>query len=76
MVNAIYGWGKKKYKLNHLFVMDDWKLFPKSEEQMDALLRTVHVFSNDNGMEFGKKKCGIPTMKRSLQIVKENASKL
>ena len=23
---------------------------------MDALLRTVHVFSNDNGMEFGKKK--------------------
>ena len=46
---------------------------------MDALLRTVHVFSNDNGMEFGKKKCGIPTMKRpkvvrcegkSLQIVK------
>ena len=31
---------------------------------MDALVRTVHVFSTDTGMEFGMNKCGILTMKR------------
>ena len=36
--------------------MDDLKLFPKSEEQMDTLVRTVHVISTDIRMEFGMKK--------------------
>ena len=57
-VNASYEWGKKECKLNHLLFMDDLKLFSKSEEQMDTLVRTVHVFSNDIGIEFGMKKCG------------------
>ena len=63
-VNTSYEWGKKEYKLNHLFFMDDFKLFSKSEEQMDTFVRAVHVFSTDIGMEFGMKKCGILTMKR------------
>ena len=63
-VNASYEWGKKEYKLNHLLFIDDLKLFPKSEAKMDTLVRTVHVFSTDIGMEFGMKKCGILTMKR------------
>ena len=54
----------KDYKLNHLLYMDDLKLFAKSEKQIDTLVRTVHVFSTDIGMEFGMKKCGILTMKR------------
>ena len=41
-VNSSYEWGKKKYKLNNLLFMDDLKLFSKSEEQIDPLLRTVH----------------------------------
>ena len=48
--------------------MDDLKLFAKSEEQIDTLVRTVHVFSNDIGMEFGMKKCGILTMKRGKVV--------
>ena len=40
-VNAYYEWGKKDYKLNHLLYMDDLKLFAKSEEQIDTLVRTV-----------------------------------
>ena len=52
-------WGKKESKLNLLLFMDDLKLFPKSEEQMDTLVRTVYVFSTDIGIEFGMKKCGI-----------------
>ena len=63
-VNASYEWEKKEYKLNHLLFIDDLKLFPKSEAKMDKLVRTVHVFSTDIGMEFGMKKCGILTMKR------------
>ena len=31
-VNANYEYGNKEYKLNHLLLMDDLKLFSKSEE--------------------------------------------
>ena len=31
----------EKYKINHLFFMDDLKLLSKSEKQMDTLVRTV-----------------------------------
>ena len=67
-VKAYYEWGKKEYKLNHLLYMDDLKLFAKNEEQIDTLVRTVHVFSSDIGMEFGMKKCGILTMKRGKVV--------
>ena len=51
--------------------MDDLKLYAKSEEQTNAFVRTVHVFS----MEFGIKKCGIFTMKKG-KIVKKKGIKL
>ena len=70
-VNAYYEWGTKEYKLNHLLYMDDLKLFTKSEEQIYTLVRTVHVFSTDIGMEFGMKKCGILTMKRGKVVRSE-----
>ena len=62
-VNASYEWGKKEYRLNDLLLIDDLKLFSKSEEQVDLLGRTVHTFSTDFGMEFGMKKCGIEYVK-------------
>ena len=74
-VNACYKWGKKEHKLNHLLFMDDLKLYAKSEEQTNTLVRTVYVFSLDIGMEFGIKKCGILTMKRG-KIVKSEGIKL
>ena len=74
-VNACYKWGKKEYKLNHLLFMDDLKLYAKSEEQRNTLVRTVYKFSTDIGMEFGIKKCGILTMKRG-EIVKSEGIKL
>ena len=74
-VNACYKWGKKEYELNHLLFMDDLKLYAKSEEQTNTLVRTVYVFSTDIGMEFGIKKCGILTMKRG-KIVKSEWIKL
>ena len=67
-INASYEWGKKEYKLNHFLIMDDLKLFSKSEKQMDTLVRTVHFFSTDVGMEFGMQKCGILTMKKEKVV--------
>ena len=36
-VNARYEWGKKEYKLNHLWFMDDLKLFFKTENKQIQL---------------------------------------
>ena len=57
-VNARIERGKKEYMLNHLLFMDNFKLFSKSEEQIDTLEITVHVFSTDIGMEFEMKEYG------------------
>ena len=51
--------------------MDDLKLYAESEEQTNTLVRTVHVFSTDIGMEFGIKKCGILTMKIGKTVKSE-----
>ena len=67
-INTSYEWGKKEYKLNHLLFMDDLKLFSKREKQMDTLVRTVHFFSTDIGIEFRMKKCGILTMKKGKVV--------
>ena len=63
-VKTSYKWGKKKFKLNHLFLMDDLKLFGKSEDQIDSLVQTVFIFIEDIGMEFGLKKCGTVILKK------------
>ena len=73
-VNACFKW-RKEYKLNPILFMDDLKLYAKSEQQTNTLVRTVHVFSTDIGMEFGIKKCGILTMKRG-KTVKSEGTKL
>ena len=62
-INVSYEWGKKEYQLNHLLLMDDLKLFSKSEEQMDKLVKTAHVFNTDIAVQFGMKKCGNLIMK-------------
>ena len=44
--------------------MDDLKLYGKSENEIKGLLSTVEVFSQDIGMEFDVKKCGVIIMNR------------
>jgi len=48
--------------------MNDMKLLGKSEDQIDSLVQTVHLFSEDIGMEFGLKKCGVLLMKRGKKV--------
>ena len=47
--------GKNEYKLNHVFFMDDLKLYAKSEEQTNMLVRAAYVLSIDISMEFWDK---------------------
>jgi hypothetical protein len=54
----------KKTKINHLLYMDDLKVYGKSEVQMGSLVSSIHMFSEDIGMEFGVKKCGVLVMRR------------
>ena len=57
-VTACYEWDDKEFKVNHLSFMDDLKLFAKNRHQVDSLVKTVHVFSADIGMELGLSKFG------------------
>ena len=49
--------------------MDDLKLCSRSEKGLDSLVQTVHVFSEDIGMEFGIEKCAMLVMEKR-KIVK------
>ena len=44
--------------------MDDLKLLERSNDQIDSLVNTVYTLSEDIGMEFGIKKCGVLVLKR------------
>ena len=67
-VSTSYEWGKKECKLNHLLFMEDLKLFSKGEKQVNTLVRTVHIFITDIGVQFEMKKCGLFTMKRGKVV--------
>ena len=48
--------------------MDDLKLFGKSEDQIDSLVQTVFIFSEDIGMELGLKKCGVVILQKGKLV--------
>ena len=48
----------KKRRINHLLLMDDFKLFAKSNDQINSLVHLVYTLSEYIGKEFGIKKCG------------------
>ena len=53
---AAYEFSGSKENINHLF-MDDLKLYPRNEKGLNLLVQTIHVLSEDIGMEFGMEKC-------------------
>ena len=46
-VNASYEWRKKDHKLNHLLFMNDLKLFSRTGEQINTLIR-----EEENSLDF------------------------
>ena len=59
---ARYTSGGGGEKIKHLLFMDGLKLYGKSENEIKGLVSTVEVFSQDIGMEFDIKKCGVIIM--------------
>ena len=50
--------------------MDDIKLFAKSEKELETLIQTIKIYSQDIGMEFVIEKCDmLITRSRKRQIV-------
>ena len=67
-VSAGYEMTKDGCRINHLLFMDDLKLFAKNEKEIDSLVQTVRIFSDDIGMKFGLEKCAAMTMKRGKWV--------
>ena len=62
--NTGYGYNIYEEKINHLFYMDDLKLYGKNDYELEGLLRTVKGFSDDIGMTLGLHKCAKATFIR------------
>ena len=61
---AGYKLSKSQEKINLLMYMDDIKLFAKNEKELETLIHTVKIYSQDIKMEFGIEKCATLVMKR------------
>ena len=61
-------------KLSHLLYMDDLKLYAKNLNEIESLIHTVRIFSDDSGMEFGLDKCATITTKRGKPVEMERAT--
>ena len=51
--------------------MDDLKLYAKNVKELESLVKTVRVISDDIGMEFGTQKCAMLEMRRGRMIRNE-----
>ena len=58
-----YKLSRSKEKVNQLLYMDDIKLFTKNEKELETLIHTIRIYSQDIGMEFGNEKCALLLMK-------------
>ena len=58
-------------KINHLFYVDDLKLYGTSDNQLTGLINTVKNVSDDIKMEFGLDKCAKASFKRDKKVSAE-----
>ncbi|WP_175564860.1 hypothetical protein, partial [Escherichia coli] len=54
--------------ISHLLYMDDIKLYARTERDIDSLIHTTRIYSNDIGMSFGLDKCGQMITKRGRVV--------
>ena len=60
---ARYKLSKSLEKLSHQIYMDNIRLFAKNEKELEILIHTVRIYSENIGMKFGKEKCTMLMMK-------------
>ena len=58
-------------KINHLFYVDDLKLYGTNDKQLTGLINTVKNVSDDIKMEFGLDKCAKALFKRGMKVSAE-----
>ena len=66
-----YQTSKNAAKISHLLYIDDLKMYGKSAPELESLLNTVRIFSNDISMEIGLDKCATLTIKRGSVVQAE-----
>ena len=54
--------------INFLLLMDDLKLYSKSERALDSLIQTVRIFSKDIGMQLGIDKCAMLILRNGKRV--------
>lgn len=45
------------HTINHLFYMDDIKIYARTKPQLESLIHIISTFSDDIHMQFGNTKC-------------------
>ena len=58
---------EKDLRLN-IFLMEQLKLFGKSEDQIDSLVQTVQLLREDIRVEFVLKKCSVLSSHRGMKL--------
>ena len=66
-----YKLSKSQEKINHLMYMNYIKLFAKNKKELETLIQTVRISSQDIGMEIGIEKCAILVIKSSKRHMME-----
>ena len=65
-VKAGYKLGDIEGKVNQLLFMDYLKFYGQNEKQIDTLVNTVRIFSEDIGIEFMINECATLIIKRGI----------
>ena len=62
--NTGYHFSSNGEKINHLLFMDDLKLYARTKNDLESLVKIVRKFSSDIGVAFGIDKCAVLTLKK------------
>ena len=66
-----FRFSEQRKTMNHLFFMDDLKVYGKDEKELEVLLTMVKSFSDDIKMSFGLDKCRLLVMKGGTKVKSE-----
>ena len=58
-----YKLSKSHKKINVFMYTDDIKLSAKNEKELETLILTVRIYSQDIRLKFGIEKCAMPVLK-------------
>lgn len=60
--------GNRKYKITHMFYIDDLKIYASNERELKEALNAVQLYSDSIGMSLGLDKCAVLHIKRGRGV--------